>query len=88
MNTYRLRLVGEYSMGYDIVYHILCLVSDGYDKLSNHLSYPMFNQTWDKISDGIYYLLSIFHQFHMRYVNPMGRYEIYISHVSKIYLFL
>ena len=36
MNTYRLRLVGEYSMGYDIVYHILCLVSDGYDKLSNH----------------------------------------------------
>ena len=52
----------------------------------------MFSQTWDKISGGIYYpfffIIIFIYPFHMGYVNPMVRYEIYRSHVSKNYFFI
>ena len=40
------------------------------------------------ISGQIYYPPSIFHPFHLGYVNLMERYEIYMSHVSKFYFIL
>ena len=43
-----------------ILYPTPCWLVIGYDKLSHHLSYPIFNKTRDIISGGIYYPPSFF----------------------------
>ena len=40
--TFAVWLFG-YNIRYDIVYPIISLINDEYDKLSHHLFYPMFN---------------------------------------------
>ena len=45
-----------------------------------------YDKGWDILSTYLYIYIYIYiYPFHMGYVNPMIRYEIYISHVSKIY---